>query len=94
MLLPTRRGGQRTRGRLHRAPRRGLAGGLESRESALAHGADPNPQDDEGHTRTPQSEDFELPDDARPARPPYFLAAKFVEADIMRALAAEGPTAR
>jgi ankyrin repeat protein len=70
-----------------------LRGGLDLVKALLARGADPNRRMTKGTPVRRNSEDFELPATLVGATP-YFLAAKFVEADIMRALAAGGADAR
>ena len=70
-----------------------LRGGLDLVKALLAHGADPNLRMTKGTPVRRNSEDFELPATLIGATP-YFLAAKFVEADIMRALAAGGADTR
>jgi ankyrin repeat protein len=59
----------------------------------LAHQADPNAQMTKGTPMRRNSQDFELPKTLIGATP-YLLAAKFLEADIMRALAAAGADTR
>jgi len=59
----------------------------------LAHGANPNLRMTKGTPVRRNSEDFELPATLIGATP-YFLAAKFLEPDIMRALAAAGADVR
>jgi ankyrin repeat protein len=70
-----------------------LRGGLNLVKALLAHGADPNLRMTKGTPVRRNSEDFELPA-TLVGSTPYFLAAKFVEADIMRALAAGGADTR
>jgi uncharacterized protein len=70
-----------------------LRGGLDLVKALLAHGADPNLRMTKGTPVRRNSEDFELPA-TLVGSTPYFLAAKFVEADIMRALAAGGADTR
>jgi ankyrin repeat protein len=70
-----------------------LRGGLDLVKALLTHGADPNLRMTRGTPVRRNSEDFELPATLVGATP-YFLAAKFVEADIMRALAAGGADTR
>jgi ankyrin repeat protein len=70
-----------------------LRGGLDLVKGLLAHGADPNLRMTKGTPVRRNSEDFELPATLIGATP-YFLAAKFVEADVMRALAAGGADTR
>src|SRR5206468_11287218 len=62
-------------------------------KALLAHGADPNLRMTKGTPMRRNSEDFELPA-TLVGSTPYFLAAKFVETDIMRALAAGGADTR
>jgi serine/threonine-protein phosphatase 6 regulatory ankyrin repeat subunit B len=59
----------------------------------LAHGANPNLRMTKGTPVRRNSEDFELPATLIGATP-YFLAAKFLEPDIMRALASAGADVR
>jgi len=59
----------------------------------LAHGANPNLRMTKGTPVRRNSEDFELPATLIGATP-YFLAAKFLEPAIMRALAAAGADVR
>lgn len=59
----------------------------------LAHGANPNQQITKGTPVRRNSEDFELPATLIGATP-YFLAAKFLEPAIMRALAEAGADIR
>jgi ankyrin repeat protein len=59
----------------------------------LAHGANPNAPITKGTPVRRNSEDFELPKTLTGATP-YLLAAKFLEAGIMRALAAGGADTR
>ena len=66
-----------------------LRGGLDLVKALLAHGADPNLRMTKGTPVRRNSEDFELPA-TLVGSTPYFLSAKFVEADIMGALAAGG----
>ncbi len=70
-----------------------LRGGLDLVRSLLAHGADPNLRMTKGTPVRRNSEDFELPATLIGSTP-YFLAAKFLEADIMRALAGAGADTR
>jgi uncharacterized protein len=70
-----------------------LRGGLDLVKALLAHGADPDLRLTKGTPVRRNSEDFELPATLIGATP-YFLAARFVEADIMRALAAGGADTR
>jgi ankyrin repeat protein len=62
-------------------------------KALLAHGADPNLRLTKGTPVRRNSEDFELPATLIGATP-YLLAAKFAEAEIMRALAAGGADTR
>jgi len=62
-------------------------------KALLAHGADPNLRLTKGTPVRRNSEDFELPATLVGATP-YLLAAKFVEPEIMRALAAGGADTR
>ena len=66
-----------------------LRGGLDLAKALLARGADPNLRMTKGTPVRRNSEDFELPATLIGSTP-YFLAAKFVEADLMRALAEGG----
>ena len=70
-----------------------LRGGLDLVKALLAHGANPNAQITKGTPVRRNSEDFELPATLVGATP-YLLAAKFLEVDIMRALAAGGADPR
>jgi len=70
-----------------------LRSGLRLVQSLLAHGADPNLRMTQGTPMRRNSEDFELPATLIGATP-YFLAAKFLEPDIMRALASAGADVR
>lgn len=70
-----------------------LRGSLDLVQALLAHGADPNLRITKGTPVRRNSEDFELPATLIGATP-YFLAAKFLEGDIMRALAAGGADTR
>jgi ankyrin repeat protein len=70
-----------------------LRGGLDLVRSLLVHGADPNLRMTRGTPVRRNSEDFELPATLIGSTP-YFLAAKFLEADIMRALAGAGADTR
>jgi ankyrin repeat protein len=63
-----------------------LRSGVRLAQALLAHGADPNLPVTKGTPVRRNSEDFELPATLIGATP-YFLAAKFLEPDIMRALA-------
>lgn len=62
-------------------------------EALLAHGANPSAPITRGTPVRRTSQDFELPRTLLGATP-YLLAAKFLEADIMRALAAGGADTR
>jgi uncharacterized protein len=66
-----------------------LRGGLDLVKALLAHGAKPNAPITKGTPVRRNSQDFELPATLVGATP-YLLAAKFLETDIMRALAASG----
>ena len=70
-----------------------LRGGLDLVKALLAHGANPNAQITKGTPVRRNSEDFELPATLVGATP-YLLAAKFLEVDIMRVLAAGGADPR
>src|SRR6185436_18575829 len=70
-----------------------LRGGLKLVNALLAHGANPNLAITKGTPVRRNSEDFELPATLVGATP-YLLAAKFLEVDIMRALAAGGANTR
>ncbi len=70
-----------------------LRGDLELVKSLLAHKANPNALITKGTPVRRNSQDFELPKTLIGATP-YLLAAKFLEADIMRALAAGGADTR
>lgn len=70
-----------------------LRSDLELVTVLLAHGANPNLQMTKGTPVRRNSQDFELPKTLIGATP-YLLAAKFLEADIMRALAAGGADTR
>jgi ankyrin len=70
-----------------------LRSDLDLVKSLLAHKANPNAQITKGTPVRRNSQDFELPKTLIGATP-YLLAAKFVEADIMRALAAGGADTR
>jgi ankyrin repeat protein len=70
-----------------------LRSGLDLVKALLAHGANPNARITKGTPVRRNSEDFELPATLVGATP-YLLAAKFLEADIMRALAAGGADTR
>ena len=62
-------------------------------QALLAHGANANLRIAKGTPVRRNSEDFELPATLVGATP-YFLAAKFLEPDIMRALASAGAASR
>jgi uncharacterized protein len=62
-------------------------------KTLLAHGANPNAPITKGTPVRRNSQDFELPKTLMGATP-YLLAAKFLEADIMRALATGGADTR
>ena len=70
-----------------------LRSDLDLVKSLLAHRANPNAQITKGTPVRRNSQDFELPKTLIGATP-YLLAAKFLEADIMRALAAGGADTR
>jgi ankyrin len=70
-----------------------LRSDLDLVKALLAHNANPNAQITKGTPVRRNSQDFELPKTLIGATP-YLLAAKFVEADIMRALAAAGADTR
>ena len=70
-----------------------LRSGLDLVKALLAHGADPNAPITKGTPVRRNSEDFELPATLVGATP-YVLAAKFLEVDIMRVLAAGGADPR
>jgi ankyrin repeat protein len=70
-----------------------LRSDLELVKALLAHGANPDSQIVKGTPVRRTSQDFELPKTLIGATP-YLLAAKFLEADIMRALAAGGADTR
>ena len=70
-----------------------LRGGLDLVKALLAHGADPNLRMTKGTPVRRTSQDFDLPATLIGSTP-YFLAAKFLEADIMGALAAGGADTR
>jgi ankyrin repeat protein len=70
-----------------------LRSGLRLVNALLAHGADPNVRMTKGTPVRRNSEDFELPATLIGATP-YFLAAKFLEPGIMRALASGGADTR
>jgi ankyrin repeat protein len=62
---------------------------LELVKALLAHGADPNIRITKGTPIRRETTDYNLPQTLIGASP-YWLAAKFLEPDIMRALAAAG----
>jgi ankyrin repeat protein len=66
-----------------------LRGGVDLVKALLAHGANPNLRITKGTPVRRNSEDFEL-SAALIGATPYLLAARFLETDIMRALAAGG----
>jgi uncharacterized protein len=70
-----------------------LRSDLDLVKALLAHKANPNAQITKGTPVRRNSQDFELPKTLIGATP-YLLAAKFLEADIMRALAAGGADTR
>ena len=70
-----------------------LRSGLRLVNALLAHGANPNLRMTKGTPVRRNSEDFELPATLIGATP-YFLAAKFLEPAIMRALASAGADTR
>src|SRR6185295_7551522 len=70
-----------------------LKSGLDLVKALLAHGANPNATMTRGTPVRRNSEDFELPATFIGATP-YLLAAKFLEPDIMSALAAAGADPR
>jgi ankyrin len=70
-----------------------LRGDLALVKALIAHGANPNAPITKGTPVRRNSEDFELPKTLMGATA-YLLAAKFLEADIMRALAAGGADTR
>jgi uncharacterized protein len=70
-----------------------LRSGLDLVKALLAHGADPNLRMTKGTPVRRNSEDFELPA-TLVGSTPYFLAARFLEPDIMRALAGGGADTR
>ena len=70
-----------------------LRSDLDLVKSLLAHKANPNAEITKGTPVRRNSQDFELPKTLIGATP-YLLAAKFLEADIMRALAAGGADTR
>jgi cytohesin len=70
-----------------------LTSGLDLVKALLAHHANPNARLTQGTPVRRNSEDFELPATLIGATP-YLLAAKFLEPDAMRALAAAGADTR
>ena len=70
-----------------------LRSDVELIKALLAHGADPNAAITRGTPVRRNSQDFELPKTLIGATP-YLLAAKFLEPEIMRALAAGGADMR
>jgi uncharacterized protein len=70
-----------------------LRSDLELVRSLLGHSANPNARITKGTPVRRNSQDFELPKTLMGATP-YLLAAKFLEIDIMRALAAGGADTR
>jgi len=70
-----------------------LRSDVELIKALLAHGADPNAAITRGTPVRRNSQDFELPKTLIGATP-YLLAAKFLEPEIMRALAAGGADTR
>ena len=70
-----------------------LRSDLDLVKALLAHRREPERADHQGHAGRRNSQDFELPETLIGATP-YLLAAKFLEADIMRALAAGGADTR
>ncbi|MEO8255795.1 MAG: ankyrin repeat domain-containing protein [Acidobacteriota bacterium] len=70
-----------------------LRNGLDLVKALLAHGANPNASITRGTPVRRNSEDFELPATLVGATP-YLLAARFLEVDIMRVLAAGGADPR
>jgi ankyrin repeat protein len=70
-----------------------LRSDLDLVKALLAHKANPNAPITKGTPVRRNSQDFELPKTLIGATP-YLLAAKFLEADIMRALAAAGADTR
>jgi ankyrin repeat protein len=70
-----------------------LRGGLALVKGLLAHGANPNLPLTRGTPVRRNSEDYELPATLMGSTP-YLLAAKFLEVDIMRALASGGADPR
>ncbi|HYL39185.1 MAG TPA: photosynthetic reaction center cytochrome c subunit family protein [Bryobacteraceae bacterium] len=69
-----------------------LRGDLELVKALLAHAANPNARITKGTPITRSAQDFVLPDTLIGATP-FFLAAKYVEPEVMRALAAAGADA-
>jgi ankyrin repeat protein len=70
-----------------------LRADLDLVKALLAHGANPNAQITKGTPVRRLSQDFELPKTLVGATP-YLLAAKFLEVDMMRVLAAAGADPR
>ncbi len=70
-----------------------LRGSLDLVKALLAHGANPNARITKGTPVRRNSQDFELPATLIGATP-YMLAAKFLETDLMRALATGGADLR
>jgi ankyrin repeat protein len=70
-----------------------LRSGADLVKALVAKGADPNLRMTKGTPVRRNSEDYELPATLIGATP-YYLAAKFVEADIMRILASAGADTR
>jgi ankyrin repeat protein len=70
-----------------------LRGGVDLVKALLAHGANPNLRMTRGTPVRRNSEDFEL-SATQIGATPYLLAARFLETDIMRALAAGGADTR
>ena len=70
-----------------------LRSGVRLVQALLAHGADPNVRMTKGTPVRRNSEDFELPA-TLVGTTPYFLAAKFLEPAIMRALSSAGADTR
>jgi ankyrin repeat protein len=70
-----------------------LRGSLDLVKVLLEHGANPNLEITKGTPVRRNSEDFELPKTLIGATP-YLLAAKYLEPDIMKALAAGGADSR
>jgi uncharacterized protein len=69
-----------------------LRGDLELVNALATHGANPNVRITKGTPITRSAQEFVLPNSLISATP-FFLAAKYVEPDIMRALAAAGADA-